>query len=168
VSRLVVAALRAMVIVALTAAVSVQIALARGGVEDFDLEHPWFPRVIFAAVVMLAIAAIELALVGIWRLTSLAAHGVAFTPRVFVWVDVVIVGAALGALLGLVLTFFVFTHSMGAPSASTNIYTVGAGAASLFAAVSAQGFVVVKALLAQSVAREEEARQMRAELDEVI
>lgn len=167
-SRLVIAALRAVVIVALVAAVSVQIVLVRVGIADLNLERPWFYRVLLIGLVVLAMVAIESALVGIWHLVSLAAHGAAVTPRVFAWLDLVIKSAVTGAIIGGIVAPYLLLGLAGSPGWDKYILPISAGVASLLAGVSALGLIVARTLLAQSVAREEETRRMRAELDEVI
>ncbi|WP_084125789.1 DUF2975 domain-containing protein [Demequina sp. NBRC 110054] len=149
----------------------VQVALVFGVIAapHSEIASDWWK----VYVVMLVLAepiliSIGFAFYAIWKLTALAGEGAAFTPRVFVWVNRAIAGFVTATGVAVILLVFAFVTMAGSRDRLQFVYIPGAAAVALFAAVTAAGFAVMKRLLVQSVAREEEARGLRAELGGVI
>ncbi len=121
-------------------------------------------RVAIVAYPVLILACLEVTLVCVWQLVTLVHRGTLFsvTAAAFRWVDPVI--GAIGSAA--VLTFglcWVLAPGTVAPGV---VWIVG-GVAVMIAGAALIA-VILKRLLEQAVAREQEARRLRAELDEVV
>ncbi|WP_062379608.1 DUF2975 domain-containing protein [Demequina pelophila] len=122
-------------------------------------------RVPVVAVIVLGGLCVEAVLVSVWRLATLAHRGAVFSARSFRWVDV-IVGAGAAAsvlLLSLAAALAPQPDAVAAPGVVLLL-----GIAALVPLGVALVVLVMRVLLAQAIAREEEARRLRAELEDVI
>ncbi|MFC1403421.1 MULTISPECIES: DUF2975 domain-containing protein [Streptacidiphilus] len=112
---------------------------------------------------ILGMVSAQLALVCVWRLVTMVRRGTVFSPAAFRYVDVVI-----GAIVAAALVWFAVTI-LNAPGQrddpGVSLIMGGVGVAILGVALIV---LVLRMLLAQAVARDGEAAQLRAELDEVI
>jgi hypothetical protein len=117
------------------------------------------PRVI----TILGMVSVQVALVCVWRLVTMVRRGTVFSHAAFRYVDVVI-----GAIVAAALVWFAVTV-LNAPGQrddpGVTVIMGGVGVAILGVALIV---LVLRMLLAQAVARDVEAAQMQAELDEVI
>jgi hypothetical protein len=106
---------------------------------------------------------VQVALVCVWRLLTMVRRGTVFSHAAFRYVDVVI-----GAIASAALVWFVVT-AVNAPDQrddpGVTVIMAGIGVAILGVALIV---LVLRMLLAQAVARDVEAAQMQAELDEVV
>jgi hypothetical protein len=134
--------------------------------EGGDLAAVRIPLVIIA---VLGIMTIQVTAVCVWRLLTMVRRGTVFSHAAFRYVDVVI-GAASAASL---LTFaFAFTLALRNRAVGGDVVAPGIVLLICGVAVIAAGIalivLVLRMLLAQAVARDAEAHQLQAELDEVI
>lgn len=158
-------ALRALIVLLLTGSLFVQVVMVPLLGADLDGAGPdvLAIRGPFLAIVVAGIATVQVALLCVWRLLTMAAQGTVFSQRAFRYVDVVIGAAVVAAGLAAVLAFILAPGEPVPPG----IVLLVCGAAAL-AAMLALIVLVLRTLLAQAVARDIEARRLQAELDEVI
>ncbi|WP_405444754.1 DUF2975 domain-containing protein [Streptomyces erythrochromogenes] len=159
--KLTVLALRAVLAVVFAGTVFVQAgmvwALVTGEKEGS------LPLTPMRVIVALGMVAAQVALVCVWRLTAMVRRGTVFSHAAFRYVDGVI-----GAITAVAVLWFAVT-AVNAPGQredpGVTVIMGGIGLAILGVALIV---LVLRMLLAQAVARDGEAAQMRAELDEVI
>ena len=159
--KLTVHALRAVLALVLTGTVFVQammvLALATKP-DDGSL-----PLTALRVIVAVGMVSVEVALVCVWRLVTMVRRGTVFSHAAFRYVDVVI-----GAIVAAALVWFAVT-ALNAPGQRADpgvtLIMGGVGVAILGVALIV---LVLRMLLAQAVARDVEAAQLKAELDEVI
>ena len=161
VGRLTVGALRVVLGLVLLGTVLVQVlttwALAT------DPEGGSLPLIPLRVIVLLGMVTAQVAIVCVWRLVSMVQRGTVFSHAAFRYVDGVI-----GAIVGAAVLWFAVT-AINAPGQredpGVTVIMAGVGLAILGMALIV---LVLRMLLAQAVARDVEATQLRAELDEVI
>ncbi|MFD9080563.1 DUF2975 domain-containing protein [Streptomyces erythrochromogenes] len=159
--KLTVRALRAVLAVVFAGTVFVQAgmvwALVTGEKEGS------LPLTPMRVIVALGMVAAQVALVCVWRLTAMVRRGTVFSHAAFRYVDGVIGAIAAAAVLWFAVT------AVNAPGQredpGVTVIMGGIGLAILGVALIV---LVLRMLLVQAVARDGEAAQMRAELDEVI
>lgn len=127
---------------------------------DPEVAHLQVP---FAIIAILVIATAQVFVACVWRLVTMTHRGTVFTTAAFRYVDVMIGAAGVAALL---------TFALGAVLAPGDAVPPGlvllVGGAAVIAAGIGLTVLVLRTLLAQAIAREDEAHQLRAELDVVI
>ncbi|MFI5985599.1 DUF2975 domain-containing protein [Streptomyces sp. NPDC051555] len=159
--KLAVSALRAVLGVLLTGTLLVQVGMVWVLVTGADDEA--LPLTPLRVIVVLGMLAAQVALVSVWRLVTMVRRGTVFSHAAFRYVDAVI-----GAIVALSLLWFTVT-AINAPDQredpGVTVIMGGIGLAILGVALIV---LVLRMLLAQAVARDVEASQMQAELDEVI
>ncbi|MFD7032784.1 DUF2975 domain-containing protein [Streptomyces sp. NPDC059917] len=159
--KLAVSALRAVLAVVLTGTLLVQVGMVWVLVTGADDES--LPLTPMRVIVILGMVAAQVALVSVWRLVTMVRRGTVFSHAAFRYVDAVI-----GAIVALSLLWFVVT-AINAPGQredpGVTVIMGGIGLAILGVALIV---LVLRMLLVQAVARDVEASQMQAELDEVI
>ncbi|WP_026549528.1 DUF2975 domain-containing protein [Arthrobacter sp. Br18] len=127
---------------------------------DPDVAMIRTPLVVFT---VLGIFAIQVAVVCVWGLLTMVRRGTVFSSDAFRLVDVVIGAFTAASLLAFGLGVALAPGEAVAPGV---VLLIG-GVAVMIAAV-ALIVLVLRALLAQAVARDVEVRTLRTELDEVI
>jgi hypothetical protein len=156
-------ALRAVLVVVLTGAVLVQALMVWALVSESDPDGGSLPLTALRVVTILGIGTAQVALACVWRLVTMVRRGTVFSHAAFRYVDVII-----GAIVAAALVWFAVT-ALNAPGQrddpSVTLIMGGIGVAILGVALIV---LVLRMLLAQAVARDVEAAQMQAELDEVI
>ena len=161
--KLAVHALRAVLVVVLTGTVLVQALMVWALVSGSDPEDGSLPLTSLRVVTILGMVSVQVALVCVWRLVTMVRRGTVFSHAAFRYVDVVI-----GAIVAAALVWFAVT-AVNAPGQrddpGVTVIMGGVGVAILGVALIV---LVLRMLLAQAVARDVEATQLRAELDEVI
>ena len=161
--KLTVRALRVVLAVVLAGTVFVQVSVAWALVSGSDPEGGSLPLNVFRLITVLGMVSAQVALVCVWRLVTMVRRGTVFSHAAFRYVDLVI-----GAIVSAALLWFAVTI-VNAPGQrddpGVTVIMAGIGVAVLGVALIV---LVLRMLLAQAVARDVEAAQMRAELDEVI
>lgn len=163
--KLTVLALRAVLVALLAGSVFVQtvmVALLAADLEDLDPEYAYL-RVPILAIVVLGILAAQVVLVCVWRLVTMVRRGTVFSHAAFRYVDIVIGAIVAAALLVFALGFLLAPGEAVPPGVVLLIGGVGVAVLGIALVVT-----VLRMLLAQAVARDVEATQLQAELDEVI
>lgn len=159
--KLTVRALRAVLVVVLTGTVFVQASMVWALATD--PEQGPLPLTPLRLVTILGMVTVQVAVVCVWRLVTMVRRGTVFSHAAFRYVDTVI-----GAITAASLLWFTVT-ALNAPGQredpGVTVIMGGVGVAILGVALLV---LVMRALLAQAVARDVEASRMRAELDEVI
>ena len=161
--KLAVHALRVVLVVVLAGTVFVQAGMVWALVSGSDPEDGSLPLTAMRVVTILGMVSVQVALFCVWRLVTMVRRGTVFSHAAFRYVDIVI-----GAIVAAALVWFAVTV-LNAPGQRADpgvtIIMGGIGVAILGVALLV---LVLRMLLAQAVARDVEAAQMQAELDEVI
>ncbi|MFF2045949.1 DUF2975 domain-containing protein [Kitasatospora sp. NPDC058170] len=161
--KLTVRALRAVLAVVLTGTVFVQALMVWVLASGSDPEDGSLPLTSFRVIALLGMVSAQVAVVCVWRLVSMVRRGTVFSHAAFRYVDAVI-----GAIVAVALLWFAVTV-LNAPGQredpGVTVIMGGIGVAILGVALIV---LVLRMLLAQAVARDVEAAQMQAELDEVV
>ncbi|MFI1768936.1 DUF2975 domain-containing protein [Streptomyces sp. NPDC020800] len=161
--KLTVRALRAVLVVVFAGTVFVQVLMVWVLVSGRDPENGSLPLTPLRVITVLGMVSAQVALVCVWRLVAMVRRGTVFSHAAFRYVDGVI-----GAIVAAALLWFAVT-ALNAPGQrddpGVTVIMGGVGVAILGVALIV---LVLRMLLAQAVARDVEAAQMQAELDEVI
>lgn len=161
--KLTVRALRTVLAVVLTGSVLVQALMAWALISGNDPEDGSLPLTPLRLVTILGIGTAQVALVCVWRLVTMVRRGTVFSHAAFRYVDTII-----GAIVTAALVWFTVT-ALNAPGQrddpGVTLIMGGIGLAILGVALIV---LVLRTLLAQAVARDTEAAQLQADLDEVI
>lgn len=161
--KLTVRALRAVLVVVLTGTVFVQALMAWALVSGSDPEDGSLPLTPLRLITILGIGTAQVTVVCVWRLVTMVRRGTVFSHAAFRYVDIII-----GAIVAAALVWFAVT-ALNAPGQrddpGVTLIMGGVGVAILGVALIV---LVLRTLLAQAVARDVEATQLQAELDEVI
>ena len=161
--KLAVRVLRAVLVVLLTGTVFVPALMVWALVSGSDPEDGSLPLTAFRVITIAGLGTAQVALACVWRLVAMVRRGTVFSRAAFRYVDVVI-----GAIVAAALAWFVVT-AVNAPGQrddpGVTVIRGGIGVGILGVALIV---LVLRMLLAQAVARDVEAVQLRAELDEVV
>ncbi|WP_455352685.1 DUF2975 domain-containing protein [Streptomyces sp. SYSU K217416] len=163
--KLTVLALRAVIVVLLAGSVFVQavmVPLLGIDLKELDADLAYL-RTPFLVITVLGVLTVQVVLICVWRLVTMVRRGSVFSHAAFRYVDVVIGAFAAAALLVFALGFLLAPGEAVPPGIV--LLVGGVGVAVLGVALIV---LVLRMLLAQAVARDVEAAQMQAELDEVI
>nr|WP_218649469.1 DUF2975 domain-containing protein [Paenarthrobacter nitroguajacolicus] len=128
----------------------------------FEAGAPDGPRVALLAIVVLGILCVQVVSVCVWRLLTMVRRGTVFSHGAFRFVDIIFGAIALAAVL-----VFGIAVILAPGETAPGIVMLICGAALMIGGV-ALVVLVMRTLLAQAVARDVEATQLRSELDEVI
>ena len=120
-------------------------------------------RAALVAIPVLGIVTVQVTLVCVWQLLTMVRKGTVFSDRAFRYVDIIFGAVTAASLLMFGLAVVLAPGEAVAPG----IVLLVCGA-SLMIAGAALIVLVLRALLAQAVARDAEAHRLRTELDEVI
>ena len=158
-----VGALRAVLVAVFAGTVFIQGLMAWAVVSGNDPEDGSPPLTALRVITLVGLVSVQVVLVCVWRLTTMARRGTVFSHNAFRYVDIMT-----GAIVAAALVWFAVTI-VNAPGQrddpGVTMIMGGIGLAILGVALIVR---VLRMLLAQAVARDVEATQMRAELDEVI
>ncbi|MBO2450872.1 DUF2975 domain-containing protein [Actinomadura barringtoniae] len=161
--KLTVRALRAVLVVVLTGTVLVQALMVWTLVSGNDPEDGSLPLTPLRLITILGIGTIQVIGVCVWRLVTMVRRGTVFSDAAFRYVDLII-----GAMVAAALVWFAVT-AINAPGQRDDPgVTVIMGGIGLAILGGALIVLLLRMLLAQAVARDAEATQLRSELDEVI
>src|SRR5689334_25018233 len=163
VGKLTVAALRAVLAVMLAGTLFVQAGMVWALVTGKDAADGSLPLTPLRVVTILGMVSVQVAVVCVGRLVSMVRRGTVFSHAAFRYVDIVI-----GSIVAAALVWFTVT-AINAPGQrddpGVTLIMGGIGLAILGVALIV---LVLRMLLAQAVARDVEATQLKAELSEVI
>jgi hypothetical protein len=163
VGKLTVAALRAVLVMVFVGTLFIQALMVWVLVSGSDPEDGTLPLTAFRIVTIVGMVSVQVAVVCVGRLVAMVRRGTVFSHAAFRYVDGVI-----GAIVAVALLWFTVT-AINAPGQrddpGVTLIMGGIGVAILGVALIV---LVLRMLLAQAVARDVEATQMQAELDEVI
>ena len=161
--KLTVCALRTVLAVVITGTVLIQMLMVWTLISGNDPEDGSLPLTSLRLITILGMVTVQVALVCVWRLVSMVRRGTVFSHAAFRYVDIVI-----GAIVVAAVVWFTVT-AINAPGQrddpGVTLIMGGIGVAILGVALIV---VVLRMLLAQAVARDVEATQLKAELNEVI
>lgn len=128
-----------------------------------DPEDGSLPLTPLRLIVILGVVTGQVVVVCVWRLVTMVRRGTVFSHAAFRYVDVVAGAIASAALLWFALTALLASEHQDNPGIT--VIMGGIGIAGMGGALIV---LLLRMLLAQAVARDAEATQMQAELDEVI
>jgi len=161
--KLTVRALRAVLAVVLTGTVLIQVLMVWTLISGNDPEDGSLPLTSLRLITILGMVTVQVALVCVSRLVTMVRRGTVFSHAAFRYVDIVI-----GAIVAAALVWFTVT-AINAPGQrddpGVTLIMGGIGVAILGVALIV---LVLRMLLAQAVARDVEATQLKAELNQVI
>jgi len=161
--RLTVGALRAVLVVVLAGTVFVQAGMVWALVSGSDPDDGSLPLTPLRVITILGMMSVQVALLCVWRLVTMVRRGTVFSHAAFRYVDAVI-----GAIVAAALVWFAVTVLNAPGQRDDPGVTVIMGGVGLAVLGVALLVLVLRMLLAQAVARDAEASQLQAELDEVI
>ncbi|MGW7218214.1 DUF2975 domain-containing protein [Streptomyces collinus] len=161
--KLTLCALRTVLVVLLVGTVLVQALMVWTLVSGNHPEDGSLPLTPLRVITILGLVSAQVVLVCVWRLVTMVRRRTVFSPDAFRYVDAVI-----GAIVAAALVWFAVTI-LNAPGQrddpGVTVIMGGVGLAILGVALIV---LVLRMLLAQTVARDAEASQMQAELNDVI
>ena len=161
--KLTVGALRAVGVVMLAGTVFVQASMVWVLVSGNDPEDGSIPLTPLRVITILGMVAIQVVLVCVGRLVTMVRRGTVFSHAAFRYVDAVIGAIMAAALLWFAVTAVNAPGQRDDPGVTLIMGGIGVGILGIALIV-----LVLRMLLAQAVARDVEASQMQAELNEVI
>ena len=161
--KLTILALRIVIAMVLAGSLFVQVRMVPLLSNDLvEAGAPDGPRVALLAIVVLGILCVQVVSVCVWRLLTMVRRGTVFSHGAFRFVDIIFGAIALAAVL-----VFGTAVILAPGETAPGIVMLICGAALMIGGV-ALVVLVMRTLLAQAVARDVEATQLRSELDEVI
>ena len=161
--KLTILALRIVIAMVLAGSLFVQVRMVPLLSTDLvEAGAPDGPRVALLAIVVLGILCVQVVSVCVWRLLTMVRRGTVFSHGAFRFVDIIFGAIAFAAVL-----VFGIAVILAPGETAPGIVMLICGAALMIGGV-ALVVLVMRTLLAQAVARDVEAAQLRSELDEVI
>ena len=124
--------------------------------------EPLWGRITLVVLAVLGVVTLQVFAVCVWQLLTLVRRGAVFSDAAFRYVDVVIGAIATASALT-----FILAVVLAPGEVAPGIVGLICGAALVLAGMALL-VVVLRRLLAQAIDRENEARGLRSELDEVI
>ena len=161
--KLTVHALRAVLAVLIAGTVLVQAGMVWALASGSDPEDGSLPLTPLRLITIVGMVSVQVALVCVWRLVTMVRRGTVFSDAAFRYVDVMI-----GAIVAAALVWFAVTLVNAPGQRDDPGVTLIMGGISVGILGVALIVLVLRMLLAQAVARDVEATQLRAELNEVI
>ncbi|MFB7249253.1 DUF2975 domain-containing protein [Microbacterium sp. NPDC056234] len=153
--------LQVVIALAVLGSVAVQALIVPALWLDLAEEELW-GRIAFVGIIVLGILTMQVFAVSVWMLLTKVRRGSIFSASSFRWVNAIIAAFATAAVLALALAILLAPGSM-----APGIVGLICGASLVLGGIALL-VVVMKALLRQAIAREDEARALRSELGEVI
>jgi Protein of unknown function (DUF2975) len=163
VGKLTVRALRAVLAGVLAGTVLIQAMMAWALVSGSDPEDGSLPLTPLRVITILGMVSVQVALVCVWRLVTMVRRGTVFSHAAFRYVDGVIGAIVAAALVWFTVTAINAPGQRADPGVTVIMGGIGVGILGVALLV-----LVLRMLLVQAVARDVEATQLQAELDEVI
>lgn len=161
-------ALRAVIVVALAGSVVVQAGMVALMWLDSD-GAPTGTAIALAVIGVLGVLMLQVIGVCIWRLLTMVRRGTVFSPDAFRFVDLVIgaIGVAAVLVFSVAVVGTISNHATPGDEVAPGMIGLICGLALVTAGVALVVYVM-RALLAQAVARDLEARELQSELEQVI
>jgi hypothetical protein len=156
-------ALRAVLALVLTGTVLIQVLMVGTLIAGNDPEDGSLPLTSLRLITILGMVTVQVVLVCVWRLATMVRCGTVFSHAAFRYVDIVIAAIVAAALVWFTVTAINAPGQRDDPGVT--LIMGGIGVAILGVALIV---LVLRMLLAQAVARDMEATQLKAELNEVI
>ena len=159
------AVLALQVVIAMVIAGSLFIQLWMVPLISADLEQSGVPtglRITFNAIVVFGILTVQVSAVCLWKLLTMVRSGTVFSDGAFRYVDIIF-----GAIAAASVLVFGLAVLLAPGEIAPGVILLICGASLLIGGV-ALIVLVLRVLLAQAVARDAEAKNLRDELDEVI
>ena len=159
------AVLALQVVIAMVIAGSLFIQLWMVPLISADLEQSGVPtglRITFNAIVVFGILTVQVSAVCLWKLLTMVRSGTVFSHGAFRYVDIIF-----GAIAAASVLVFGLAVLLAPGEIAPGVILLICGASLLIGGV-ALIVLVLRVLLAQAVARDAEAKNLRSELDEVI
>jgi hypothetical protein len=161
--KMTVRALRAVLVVLLAGTLFIQAFMVWVLVSGNDPEDGSLPLTALRVITILGMVSVQVALVCVWRLVAMVRRGTVFSHAAFRYVDVMIGAIVAAALVWFAVTIVNAPGQREDPGVTVIMGGIGVGILGVALVV-----LLLRMLLAQAVARDVEAAQMQAELDEVI
>ena len=159
--------LRAVLVTIFLALVCGQVLLLVQGAVAFRASDFAFVAIAAGVIVLLGAAAVQGAIVGIWRLLTMVRRDSIFSREAFRYVDLVggsvVAASALACMLGVLAGVVARKNGDLAPGAVLLVFVVALVGVAVTLIVH-----VLRMLLTRAVERDGEARVLQAELDEVV
>ncbi|BBF99880.1 MULTISPECIES: DUF2975 domain-containing protein [Pseudonocardia] len=159
--QLTVASLRAVLAVVLAGTVFVQAGMVWALATDPETGP--LPLTLLRVITIVGMLAVQVAIVCVWKLATMARRRTVFSQPAFRYVDGVIGAIVTAAALWFVVTIVNAPGQRDDPGVTLVMGGIGVGVLGVALIV-----LVLRQLLAQAVARDVEASRMQAELDDVI
>jgi len=163
VGKLMVQALRAVLVLVLAGTVFVQVVMMWALVSGNDPEDGSLPLTPLRLITILGLVSVQVGLACVWRLVTMVRRGTVFSDAAFRYIDVLIGAIVAAALVWFAVTLVNAPDQRDDPGVTLIMGGIGLGILGVALVV-----LVLRMLLAQAVARDVEATRLRAELDEVI
>ncbi len=163
VGKLTVGALRAVLGVVFAGTVFVQASMMWVLVSGNDPEDGSLPLTPLRVITILGLVSVQVVVVCVWRLVTMVRRGTVFSHAAFRYVDIVIGAIVFAALVWFTVTAINAPGQRADPGVTVIMTGIGVGILGVALLV-----LILRMLLAQAVARDVEATQLQAELDEVI
>ncbi len=162
------AALRVVIAIALTGSLVVQVGMVALLWLDTD-EEPTGISVSLVVIGVLGVLTLQVVGVCIWRLLTMVRRGTVFSAAAFRYVDMVISAIAAAAVLvfSVAVVARFANHATPGDEIAPGLVGLICGLALVVAGVALVVYVM-RALLAQAVTLDSQARHLQSELDEVI
>ena len=149
--------------VVLAGTVFIQAGMVWAVASGSDPEDGSVPLTALRVATIPGMVSVQVALVCVWRLVTMVRRGTVFSYDAFRYVDVMIGAIVAAALVWFAVTVINAPGQREDPGVTVIMGGIGVGILGVGLIV-----LVLRMLLAQAVARDVEATQMQAELDEVI
>jgi hypothetical protein len=154
-------ALRIVIALALAGSLIVQTFIVPALWRDLEGEALW-GRIALVAIAVLGVATMQVFGVCVWQLLTRVRSGSVFSERSFRYVDIIIWAIVAAAVLALALAVLLAPGGI-----APGVVGLVCGAALVLGGMALL-VVVMKTLLRQAIEREDEARSLRSELDDVV
>lgn len=154
-------ALRVIIALALAGSLIVQVFIVPAIWRDLE-GSPLWGRITVVTLIVLGIVTMQIFAVCIWQLLTKVRTGSVFSPSSFVYVNIIIGSITVAAVI-----IFVMAVLLSFGETAPGIVGLICGAALVLGGMALL-VVVMKTLLRQAIDREEEAAQLRSELNEVV
>lgn len=161
--KLTILALRIVIAMVLAGSLFVQVRMVPLVSTDLiEAGAPDGPRIALLAIIVLGIVCAQATAVCVWRLLTMVRRGTVFSHGAFRYVDIIVGAIGFASLL-----MFGIAVILAPGETAPGVVLLLCGASLMIAGV-ALVVLVMRTLLAQAVARDAEAKDLRSELDEVI